>query len=122
MIKKFYTSAGWTRKCMTLMIMALCAITAQAYTTISDVVIGNFKYNIYQATAAGEVTHAGCSGLSSAGASLTDVTIPGYVTYNGQRLRVQDVGYAFFTRPMKTWRQTRNIRLSLLTRWAFLLP
>ncbi|MBQ4139177.1 MAG: leucine-rich repeat protein, partial [Muribaculaceae bacterium] len=96
MIKKFYTSAGWTRKCMTLMIMALCAITAQAYTTISDVVIGNFKYNIYQATAAGEVTHAGCSGLSSAGASLTDVTIPGYVTYNGQRLRVQDVGYAAF--------------------------
>lgn len=97
MIRKFYLRTGtWSRKCKMLMLMALCAITAQAYTTISDVVIGNFKYNIYQATAAGEVTHAGCSGLSSAGASLTDVTIPGYVTYNGQRLRVQDVGYAAF--------------------------
>ena len=93
MIRKFYLRTGtWSRKCKMLMLMALCTVTAHAYTSTTGVEIGNFKYTIYTAQSSSEESHAFVTGLSAAGASLTDVSIPGYVTYNGSRLRVQSVG------------------------------
>ena len=91
MMKKFYSSAGPARKCMTLMLMLAAmaaALPAKAVTTYSNITIGNFVYNLYKADNSNESSYAYCLKLSAAGASVSDLTCPGYVTYNGERYRV----------------------------------
>jgi hypothetical protein len=79
------------KKICFIILMALIAMTARAYTYYSNVEIGNFKYNIGIASSSSEESYAWLQGLSSAGASATILDIKGYVTYNGTRIRVTRV-------------------------------
>ena len=71
-----------------LFLMAIIAMTTRAYSTYTNIEIGNFKYNLFLASSSSEESCAYLLGLSSAGASATSLTISGYVIFNNNRYRV----------------------------------
>ena len=72
------------------------ALSANAYTSMENIVIGNFKYNLFKAENSDESNYAFCLSLSTAGASVTDLICPGYVKYNNVTYRVDGVSaYGF---------------------------
>ena len=79
------------KKFTLIMLMAIAAMTARAYTYYDGIEIGNFRYNLALATNSSEESKATLQGLSSAGASATSLKIAGYVTYDGNRYRVASI-------------------------------
>ena len=79
------------KKLAFIVLMAIAAMTARAYTYYDGIEIGNFRYNLALATTSSEESKATLQGLSSAGASATSLKIAGYVTYNGNRYRVASI-------------------------------
>ena len=86
------------KKLSLLLIMALLAMTASAYTYYSNIEIGNFKYSqLALGSSSSEENIAYLKGFSStASTSLTTLDIPGYVTYNGNRYRVKQINQQAF--------------------------
>lgn len=74
-----------------IVLMTTVAMTAKAYTYYDGIEMGNFRYNLALATTSSEESKATLQGLSSAGASVTSLKIPGYVTYDGNRYRVANI-------------------------------
>ena len=74
-----------------IVLMTIAAMTAKAYTYYDGIEMGNFRYNLALATTSSEESKATLQGLSSAGASVTSLKIPGYVTYDGNRYRVANI-------------------------------
>ena len=79
------------KKLAFIVLMAIAAMTARAYTYYDGIEIGNFRYNLALATTSSEESKATLQGLSSAGASATSLKIAGYVTYDGNRYRVANI-------------------------------
>ena len=79
------------KKITLIMLIAIAAMSAKAYTYYDGIEIGNFRYNLALATSSSEESKATLQGLSSAGASVTSLKIPGYVTYDGNRYRVANI-------------------------------
>ena len=77
------------KKITLIILLAALAATlpAKAVTTYTDITIGNFIYNLYKGDNSDQ-NYAYCKSLSTAGASVSDLTCPGYVTYNNDRYRV----------------------------------
>ncbi len=85
------------KKVTFIMLMALFAMTASAsYSYQDNVEIGNLKYTLAKGSTSSEEHYAQVTGLSAAGASVTNLFIAGYVTYNSVRYRVKEIKpYAF---------------------------
>ena len=79
------------KKITLIMLIAIAAMSAKAYTYYDGIEIGNFRYNLALATSSSEESKATLQGLSSAGASATSLKIAGYVTYDGNRYRVASI-------------------------------
>ncbi len=80
------------KKLSLLILMAIVAMTASAYTYYNNIEIGNFKYYLGLGSSSSEENYAFLKGLSStASTSLTTLDIPGYVVYNGNRYRVTTI-------------------------------
>ncbi|MBO4813383.1 MAG: leucine-rich repeat protein [Muribaculaceae bacterium] len=86
------------KKFTLLLLMALFAMTASAYTYYNNIEIGNFKYSyLALGSSSSEENYAFLSGLSSiASTSLTTLNIPGYVVYNGNNYRVKQINQNAF--------------------------
>ena len=84
------------KKISLLLLMALFAMTASAYTYYTSVEIGNFKYYLGLGSSSSEENFAYLQTFSNAGASLTTLDIPGYVIYNGNRYRVTRINQGAF--------------------------
>ncbi len=66
------------KKLSLLILMAIVAMTASAYTYYNNIEIGNFKYNLGLGSSSSEENYAFLKGLSStASTSLTTLDIPG---------------------------------------------
>lgn len=72
------------RKKLLTLLFALVAIVIHADTFT----VGNFTYT----TVSNTTTDVRCTGLSTAGANLTSITIPGHVTYGGKEYYVEGGG------------------------------
>ena len=71
------------KKLLLSLVFVLTALGAAA----ADVEVGNLKYTISTGN-----TNATVKGLSSAGSSVTQLTIPGSFTYNGTTYFVKTIG------------------------------
>ena len=99
--------------------MALIAMTANAYTYINDVVIGNYKYDLKLGSNSNEENVATAKGLSTAGTSVTIINIPSYVVYNGNRYRVSQIASNAFLNNTAVTKVILNYGLDEINSSAF---
>ncbi|MBO4722906.1 MAG: leucine-rich repeat protein [Muribaculaceae bacterium] len=109
------------KKITLLLLLALFAMTASAYTYINNVEIGNFKYSyLALGSSSSEENYAFMSGLSStASTSLTTLDIPGYVVYNGNHFRVKQINQNAFHNNTKITSVTFGYGVEYISSYVF---
>ena len=107
------------KKISFIILMALIAMTANAYTYINDVVIGNYKYDLKLGSNSNEENVATAKGLSTAGTSVTIINIPSYVVYNGNRYRVSQIASNAFLNNTAVTKVILNYGLDEINSSAF---
>ena len=100
-------------------LLALLAMTANAYTYINDVEIGKYKYDLSLGSNSSEENLAKVKGFSTSGASSTSINIPGYVIYNNNRYRVNQVAAQAFINNTAITRITLNYGIEDIHSSAF---
>ena len=109
------------KKFTLLLLMALFAMTASAYTYYSNVEIDNYKYSyLALGSSSSEENYACLSCLSStASTSLTTLNIPGYVVYNGNRYRVKQINQDAFHNNTKITSVTFGYGVEYISSYVF---
>ena len=109
------------KKISLLILMAIVAMTASAYTYYNNIEIGNFKYSyLALGSSSSEENYAFLSCLSStASSSLTTLNIPGYVTYNGNRYRVKQINQSAFENNTKITSVTFGYGVEYISSYVF---
>ena len=77
------------KKFTLILLMAIIAIMASAQTTFND---GTFKYELMTLNTTGETVAKITSWYAIPSGTNITVNVPGYVTYNGTRYRVYEIG------------------------------
>ncbi len=102
-----------------IMLMALFAMTARAFTYYNNVEIGNYKYDLSLGSSSSEESKAVVKGFSSAGASSTTIDVPSYVIYNNNRYRVYAVESEAFKGETSVTKIVLNYGLTNINSSAF---